>query len=58
MSSTTPGAFLTTWVGQMNYPVVEVSLTRQGANTVFKFVQDRFLWTNYNEEDNPIYTSK
>ena len=58
MSSTTVGAFLTTWIGQMNYPVVLVQLVRQGANTLFNFAQDRFLWTNYNEEDHPIYTSK
>jgi hypothetical protein len=58
MSTTTVGAFLTTWIGQMNFPVVEVQLVRQGTNTVFNFAQDRFLWTIYNEEDNPIYTSE
>jgi hypothetical protein len=57
MSSTTPEKFLLTWIAQMNYPVVEISLQRQAGNTIFKFAQDRFLLTNYNEEVNPIYVS-
>ena len=57
MSSTTPEKFLLTWIAQMNYPVVEIQLQRQAGNTIFKFFQDRFLLTNYNEEVNPIYVS-
>ena len=57
MNSTTPEKFLLTWIAQMNYPVVEIQLQRQAGNTIFKFFQDRFLLTNYNEEVNPIYVS-
>ena len=57
MSSTTPEKFILSWVAQMNYPVVEVQLIRQGSDTIFNFEQDRFLWSIYDEEMNPIYTS-
>lgn len=57
MHSTTPEQFLLSWVLQMNYPVVEVQLIRQGADTVFNFEQDRFLLSIYDEENFPMYTS-
>ena len=57
MSSTTPEKFILSWVAQMNYPVVEVQLIRQGSDTIFNIEQDRFLWSIYDEELNPIYTS-
>ena len=58
MSSTTPEKFILSWIAQMNYPILEVQLVRQEANTVFNFEQDRFLLSVYVEEGNyPLYTS-
>lgn len=41
--------YIKTWLLQINYPEVDISLDNQGSETIVKFVQDRFLLSVYDE---------
>ena len=36
---TTPAKFMETWLLQMNYPTIEINLTRDAQNTTISFSQ-------------------
>lgn len=43
---------MATWLEQMNYPKVKVSLQRSSSDTIFNFEQSRFL---YKEPDADVF---
>jgi aminopeptidase N len=54
---TTPEKFMATWLQQMNYPKVDVSLTRTETASKITFTQSRFLITPFADGPNPTYVS-
>jgi hypothetical protein len=54
---TTPSNFMATWLLQMNYPKVEINLTRTTNMTTISFKQLRFLLTPFADGLMPTYVS-
>ena len=57
VGKTTPSDFMATWLQQMNFPKVEVNLTRNPGNTRISFAQSRFLLTPFADGLMPTYIS-
>lgn len=56
---TTPTQFMGTWLLQMNYPKVDVRLSRNAAQSSSRisFSQSRFLLGKLQDGPNPTYVS-
>ena len=57
VGKTTAEQFMDKWLKQKNYPQVEVLLDRNATKTNVKFMQSRFLITEFEEEITPIFVS-